>query len=124
MQARIRNVIKRNGILFLIFLAYYVINRLTGLYIPCVFRLLTGYQCPGCGVTRMLFSILHFQFEDAFHYNPLVFIYLPFIIAYYIYMNYLYIYQKKDQILKKIPNYVGIVVIFITLLFGILRNFY
>ena len=123
MKKRIQNVMKWNGILLFLFFTYYFIHRFTGFSIPCVFHSITGYQCPGCGVTRMLFSILHSHFEEAFHYNPLVFFYSPFIIAYYIYKNYLYIYQKKDQILNRIPNYCGVFVILLTLLFGILRNF-
>ena len=122
MKKRLFNKIKELiGLLILLF-TYYFLHIYTGLSIPCPFRLLTGFKCPGCGITSMLFSMINFRFKEAFYYNPLVFIMLPFIIAYFIYINYLYIYGKKDKILKKIPNYVTIILIFITIVYGVVRN--
>ena len=123
MKKRIIEVLKANAILLLILFTYYIINRYTGIYIPCLFREFTGYKCPGCGVTHLVFDLINFKFVDAFYENPLVFIYLPFIIAYYIYRIYIYIYDKKDKITSKIPNYVWGILIAITILFGIVRNF-
>ena len=47
---------------------------------------------------------------------------LAFMIAYFIYYDYLYIYQKKDKIICKIPNWVWVILIVITLAYGVLRN--
>jgi len=124
MKSRLFHVIKVNVFLFLAFIAYYLINKYTNFYIPCIFHEITGFKCPGCGVTRLLFALLNFNFVEAFKINPLVFIYLPFIITYYFYVNYLYVYNKKDKILIKVPNYIWGLVIAITILFGIIRNFY
>lgn len=44
---------------------------------PCPFALLTGLDCPGCGVTRMLFSLLHADLPAALHYNALALLLLP-----------------------------------------------
>jgi hypothetical protein len=46
----------------------------------CLFRNLTGYECYGCGMTRAVFSAIHFRFEDAFHFNKLFIIVLPLLI--------------------------------------------
>ena len=124
MKKRIYKLVIRNIVLIIILVSYYFINKYTGFFIPCIFNELTGYKCPGCGITHILFALIKFNFKEAFFYNPLVFIYLPFIIAYFIYLDYLYIYDKKDKFLKKIPNYVLVIVIIITLLFGVLRNIY
>ncbi len=124
MKLRIIKVIKANLILLLIFFAYYFINKYFGFYIPCVFYEITGFKCPGCGITHMLFDLINFRFLEAFYDNPLVFIYLPFIIGYYIYNIYLYIQNKKDKIFIKIPYYVWGILIIITILYGIVRNFY
>jgi hypothetical protein len=35
----------------------------------CVFKRLTGYQCPGCGMTHAFLSLGRFQFAEAFQYN-------------------------------------------------------
>ncbi len=122
MKKRINNVLKANLILLLILFGYYFINKYTGFYIPCLFHEITGLKCPGCGITHLVFDLLNFRIIEAFYDNPLVFIYLPFIIMYYFYMIYLYIYDKKDKIISKIPNYVWGLLITITILFGILRN--
>ena len=38
--------------------------------IPCLFKSLTGYDCPGCGNTRSVLSLLHGDFPRAVKYNP------------------------------------------------------
>lgn len=122
MKKRIIKVLEANLILLLILVGYYFINKYTGFYIPCVFQELTGYKCPGCGITHLVFDLLNFKFVDAFYDNPLVFIYMPFILAYYFYMIYLYVHNKKDKFMNKIPNYVWGILIGITILYGIIRN--
>ena len=46
----------------------------------CPFRLLTGWQCPGCGSTRAFYHLLHLHPLEAFKLNPLMILTLPFII--------------------------------------------
>jgi hypothetical protein len=48
---------------------------------PCLFRALTGLQCPGCGSTRALHHLLHGEFARAFRYNPMLFAVGPFALA-------------------------------------------
>jgi len=38
---------------------------------PCMFHQLTGLHCPGCGATRALHALLHFDFARAAHMNAL-----------------------------------------------------
>lgn len=52
----------------------------TGFFPVCLFRLLTGLQCPGCGSTRAMHQVLHGHFEAAFMLNPLLLISLPFML--------------------------------------------
>ena len=58
----------------------------TGLFPICMFRFLTGFQCPGCGSTRALHQILHGHLLAAFMLNPLFLIALPFI--FYAFLRY------------------------------------
>ena len=51
-------------------LAYAWFCTATGLAIPCPFRLATGLQCPGCGVTRMCLALLRLDLAGAWRYNP------------------------------------------------------
>ena len=42
-----------------------------GIY-PCLFHLVTGAYCPGCGGTRALLALLHGRLADSIRLNPLV----------------------------------------------------
>ena len=44
---------------------------------PCPFHLLTGFYCPGCGSTRMLYFLVHGHPYLAFRQNPLAMLVLP-----------------------------------------------
>ena len=122
MKKRIQKIIIRDILLLILLVGYYFFNKYTGIYIPCIIHEITGYKCPGCGITHLVFALLHLDFHEAFISNPLVFIYMPFMIVYFIYYDYLYIYQKKDKIICKIPNWVWVILIVITLAYGVLRN--
>ena len=75
--------------------------------------------CPGCGGTRMITSILQFDFYQAFRYNPLLFLFLIVGGIYGIILVFQAI--KKKEIL--IPSYkIWIFILVIFLLYFILRN--
>ncbi len=40
------------------------------LALPCLFRLVTGFYCPGCGSTRAFFCLIHFKLLQAIYFNP------------------------------------------------------
>src|SRR5260370_30137246 len=46
----------------------------------CPFRMVTGFQCPGCGSTRACYQLLHLHPIAAFKLNPLIVLTLPFIV--------------------------------------------
>ena len=39
---------------------------------PCLFHMVTGFYCPGCGGTRSVISLFHGHFIQSFIYHPLV----------------------------------------------------
>jgi hypothetical protein len=43
----------------------------------CIFRKVTGLDCPGCGMTRASYAMLHGRIGDAFAFNPVGMILLP-----------------------------------------------
>lgn len=47
----------------------------------CMFKKITGYPCPSCGMTRAFCSISRGNFAAAFGYNILSFILYPFVLA-------------------------------------------
>lgn len=73
---------KKLPLLLVAGLCYYFLLRHTDLSIPCVFRSITGYKCPGCGITTMLLLIADGNFADARAEN--IFLYytlLPLLVA-------------------------------------------
>ena len=77
---RIRKIIYRDGIILLAGILYAVFVRLTGLAVPCIFRTLTGWLCPGCGITRACLSLIKGNVQASFSYNPFLYIAGPCII--------------------------------------------
>lgn len=39
--------------------------------LPCLFQMITGLYCPGCGGTRAALSLLHGQILRSLLYNPI-----------------------------------------------------
>lgn len=76
---------------------YFFWVRLTGVGIPCPFRLLTGYLCPGCGITHYCVALLQLRFADACSANPFLFVLMPFFILYGIYRAHRYIQTGRTE---------------------------
>jgi hypothetical protein len=47
------------------------------LFPSCLFHDLTGWYCPGCGITRALHALVHFDLMRAFAMNALLVVCLP-----------------------------------------------
>lgn len=64
---------------------YYTHDPATGAAPRCLFRLVTGAECPGCGSQRAFHALLHGRIADAWAFNPFIFFAVPaalfFIIA-------------------------------------------
>lgn len=56
----------------IVIIAYFVFLR-RFLYSLCPMVLFTGYPCPGCGMTRAAFRILHLDFSGAWEVHPFIF---------------------------------------------------
>lgn len=60
---------------------YYLIDPAkSALFLKCPLKSISGYDCPGCGAQRAFHEILHFRFLEAFKYNPLFVLSIPFLI--------------------------------------------
>lgn len=120
MKKRIISEIKKAVVLFIIGIAYYFWVSSTGVGIPCIFNKVTGYLCPGCGITRMIIAAANFDFSAAFSYNKLLFVTWPFIVIPLSYSEYRYIRYGKRELGKW--NYVLIAELVFLIAFGIIRN--
>ena len=121
-KKRLKSTLIKYGVIFGIALAYLIFVLCTGLGIPCVFHAITKLECPGCGVTRMLISIVKLDFISTFWYNPFLFITGPFLIAYLIACEVKFIKHGNRNMGKwQIFMYVELA---LALLYGILRNIF
>lgn len=48
----------------------------------CMFRLLTDYDCPGCGSQRALHALMHGRVAEAWSHNAAMFFAVPLAAAY------------------------------------------
>jgi Protein of unknown function (DUF2752) len=49
--------------------------------LPCPFKLLTGWPCPGCGLTHAICYISHGRFAMAWAANPFGFLFWPLLVV-------------------------------------------
>ena len=61
------------GAIFGVGVLYAFLILHTPFRIPCLFREVTGLQCPGCGTSRMALALMRFDIPAAFAYNPVAF---------------------------------------------------
>lgn len=81
--------------------------------IPCKFRSITGFWCPGCGGNSSIKALMNLNFYQSFRFNMLIYIISPLLLLY------LYLGHKKYKTLQK---YLLGIILIITILFGVLRN--
>ena len=107
------------SILLLSFL-YYKINKTYHIGFNCIFHEITNLYCPGCGITRAIFSLIELDLIRAIKYNILIVTVIPLIIVNYLVkiINWINLKEQKEIYHKTIWNLILIFVI----LFGILRN--
>lgn len=126
MENKKRDIIRRACVVFFTFglISALIIIIVLSKYIfdvgvVCPLYELFGWNCPGCGGTRMAVSLLKFEFYQALRYNAYVFITLP--ILAYVFLRQTYVYIRYNKLINWIDKFlvwyaVGLVS------FGILRN--
>ena len=56
----------------IVIIAYFAFLK-NFLYTLCPVMNLTGYPCPGCGMTRAMFRVLHLDFVGAWEMHPFIY---------------------------------------------------
>lgn len=83
----------------------------------CIFSLLIGYPCPGCGLTRAFVCVITLHFKEALYYNPSIF--LAAIVAIYFFVC-RYVLDAKPKYLVPMCIIAGI----ISIIIYIIRMYY
>ena len=87
-----------------------------GVYIPCLFYKVTGWLCPGCGITNFCLAILHGRFREAPAHNWGLVVSAPVILGLLV--------SRWRGGNRKIENAVSGGVLLFLLGWGIFRNIY
>ena len=64
-----------------LFMLYLIVAK-TLMKSLCPSVIFTGFPCPGCGMTRALFSIVRGDFEAAWKFHPFAFAVIGFVILF------------------------------------------
>lgn len=113
------------GVIFFAFLAgcIYLFFHNPVIYpIPCIFHVLTGLYCPGCGAGRACFALLHGHFLEAFAYNPLLFLLLPFIGLYLVVRCADWMITGGNHVDRRISVKMLVAVLIVVFVYGMVRN--
>lgn len=85
----------------------------------CPFHNILNWDCPGCGGSRMLISLLKFDVYQAFRYNSFIMLTMPIVITIFTVESYKFIMHNR------VSNYLDKILVFYAaslVLFGIVRN--
>lgn len=121
MKNRAIKVIKTLLMILAVGIAYGLFVMYTGFGIPCPVNMITGYQCPGCGVSRMCMALLKLDVNSAYHYNKVLFLLLPILLAVFSYQTYRYI-RYDDVKLTKVQSAILYIALALLVIWGIMRN--
>lgn len=103
-----------------VFLYYH--NPKRELMPACPIYYFTGYYCPGCGAGRACYAILHGQLYQAFRYNPVLVVLLPWLVLYYALCGIQWLIYGKERVSSHIPGWIPKVILMMLLLYGVIRN--
>ena len=98
---------------------YGLVVRYTEFRVPCLFYFITGWYCPGCGITRMIENLMYGRIQQAYECNPFLFVTIPLIGIFYLLGKSHFMQRGKW---KKILHAAMILYVILLLLWGILRN--
>ncbi len=106
-----------------LFLTYFLFNpSLHSFFVPCPFKYLTGYHCPGCGSQRAIHQLLHGDLLSAFRLNPLMILSLPLIFWGLGTMVWNFIYDTKLRVKLFYSNLFIYTYFGVVLIYWIVRN--
>lgn len=104
-------------------LTYFLFNPSShSFFVPCPFKYLTSYHCPGCGSQRAIHQLLHGDLLSAFRFNPLMILSLPLIFWGLATVIWNFIYNTQLRVKLFYSNLFIYVYFGIVLIYWIVRN--
>ena len=102
-------------------LIYLILSRGFGFFLPCFFHEVTGWNCPGCGLTRAAIAISRGDLVGAFGCNPMIVPYAIYGGWYAVTASVRYLRGERDAVIFG-PTWVHVVMLILALAFGVVRN--
>lgn len=93
---------------------YALIVRYTHLGIPCFFQSITGFKCPGCGITHIFMRLMEFDFSGAFRANAFLFITIPVL--------FVLLFTSKRCSGKTFVKWLSVIYLILLVVWGVVRN--
>ena len=103
------------GILYALFIHFFQLN------IPCIFHLITGIRCPGCGFTHGMMALLHLDIRKSLEANILIIPTMLYVAVVYFHTAGKYI-QTGKYYLTSGHAWLDIVFLVMICVWGIVRN--
>ena len=103
-------------------LILYYIHLTYNIGLICIYNKITGLYCPGCGMTRAVYSLLNLDIYQAIRYNVFAVILLPILIIYFCGGIYAWLFNTKNYIQKIIPTKFWVIFAILLILYGAIRN--
>jgi hypothetical protein len=76
------NLLKLSFIIIPGIIFFFIPKTYLGDTIPlCLYRIIFGKECIGCGTTRAIWSVLHLRLNEAYEYNKMIIITFPLLIG-------------------------------------------
>ncbi len=119
MSKRIFKVLSILGLILFLGIAYGFYAIFIGY--DCPILKYTGLKCPGCGSTRMIFSILELDFSSALYYNK-VSLFVVLGIAFEVLKHSIIYIKNGTFVFKKFDYILFSIMILSMILYMILRN--
>ena len=91
-------------------------------YVSCTFKMVTGWDCAGCGVQRSVHHLLHGHFWEAFRFNPLFVLVLPYVFVLIYFTIRSYIYEASYPKSFWFSGKMALVFVAVLVIYTILRN--
>ena len=118
---RLRRVLALYATLALLLVLYVTYFSHGGHGLPCPLLLLTGLQCPACGMTRAAAALLRLDFTAAFSYHALWPLYVAYLLWVAVADAVAYVRREVVHILPP-PRWLHPTVLALTIVYGVLRN--
>lgn len=96
------NKLMSSIVIYFVFSVILKIGFSIEILIPCLWKTVFQFECPGCGLTTAFIKIITLDISGAYDANPLIFIVLPLGI-FYIYNDFV---KNKKQLKSKFTQHV------------------